>query len=70
MLTWEFSVLDFIQTHLRSSTGDIVMPLISHLGDSGVVWIILALALLIYPKTRKTGPPLWRPSPWKSYAAI
>lgn len=55
MLTWEFSVLDFIQTHLRSSTGDIVMPLISHLGDSGVVWIVLALALLIYPKTRKTG---------------
>ena len=58
MLTWEFSVLDFIQTHLRSSTGDIVIPLISHLGDSGMVWIVLTLVLLIYPKTRKTGATL------------
>lgn len=58
MLTWEFSVLDFIQTHLHSSTGDIVMPLISRLGDGGVVWIVLALVLLIYPKTRKTGAAL------------
>lgn len=32
MLTWEFSVLDFIQAHLRSGIGDIVMPLITHLG--------------------------------------
>ena len=58
MLTWEFSVLDFIQTHLRSSIGDIVMPLISRLGDGGVVWIVLALVLLIYPKTQKTGAAL------------
>ena len=58
MLTWEFSVLDFIQAHLRSGIGDIVMPLITHLGDSGVIWVVLALVLLIYPKTRKTGAAL------------
>ena len=55
MLTWEFSVLDFIQTHLRSGIGDIVMTCVSRLGDGGIVWIALTLLLLIYPKTRKTG---------------
>ena len=57
-MTWEFSVLDFIQSHLRSGTGDIAILLISHLGDGGVVWIVLALVLLIYSKTRKTGAAL------------
>lgn len=55
MLTWEIFVLDFIQTHLRSNIGDIIIPLISHLGDGGMIWLALALALLIYPKTRKIG---------------
>lgn len=55
MLTWEFSVLDFIQTRLRSGIGDVVMPLVTHLGDNGAIGIILALARLIYPKTRRTG---------------
>lgn len=58
MLTWEFSVLDFIQTHLRSGIGDTVMPFVTHLGDGGVIWIVLALALLIHPKTRRAGASL------------
>lgn len=32
-----------------------VMPLITRLEDGGAIWIILALALLLYPKTQKTG---------------
>lgn len=55
MLTWEFSVLDFIQAHLRSGAGDMIMPFVSRLGDGGVIWAVLALLLLIFPKTRKTG---------------
>lgn len=47
MLTWEFSVLDFIQAHLRSEIGDTVMVFITHLGDGGVIWIVLTLAVLI-----------------------
>ena len=58
MLTWEFSVLDFIQNHLRSGIGDLVIPLITHLGDSGAIWIVLDLTLLAHPKTRKTGAAL------------
>lgn len=37
MLTWEFSVLDFIQAHLRSGIGDTVMPFITRLGDGGAI---------------------------------
>ncbi len=55
MLTWEFSVLDFIQVHLRSGLGDAVMPLITHLGDSGAIWAVMSLGLLFHPKTRKAG---------------
>lgn len=66
-MTWEFSVLDFIQDNLRSGFSDVAMPLVTKLGDGGTILIILALALLIYTKTRKTGG---QPSPWKSYAAI
>lgn len=57
-MTWEFSVLDFIQGNLRSGFGDLLMLLITRLGDGGMIWIILALALLINPKTRKTGAAL------------
>lgn len=41
MLTWEFSVLDFIQAHLRRGIGDTVMPFITRLGDGGAIWIVI-----------------------------
>jgi len=34
---------------------DLPMIFITHLGDDGIFWIILALILLIFKKTRKTG---------------
>lgn len=55
MITFELSILDWIQTHLTSSFGDSVMPWISWLGNGGVLWICMAVILLIIPKTRKTG---------------
>lgn len=50
----ELRILDFIQS-LRTPFGDVAMPFISKLGDTGMIWIILALILLILPKTRKYG---------------
>lgn len=50
----ELSILDFIQS-LRTPFGDTAMPLISKLGDAGMIWIILGLVLLIIPKTRSYG---------------
>ncbi len=54
-MAWEFSVLDAIQAHLRTAAGDFWMPLISSLGNHGMLWILLAVGLLIPKKTRRTG---------------
>ena len=50
----EIHILDLIQI-LRTPIGDVVVPLITRLGDAGIIWIILTVLLLIIPKTRKTG---------------
>ena len=49
----EIHILDMIQ-NLRTPIGDVVVPLITRLGDAGIIWIILTVLLLIIPKTRKT----------------
>lgn len=51
----ELPMLDFIAEHLRCAFLDFLLPKITLLGDAGIFWIILALALLIPKATRKTG---------------
>lgn len=36
----EIHILDIIQ-NLRTPIGDVVVPLITRLGDAGIIWIIL-----------------------------
>ena len=55
MLSFEFAVLDGIQNHLRTSFLDAAMPLISRLGDAGIVWLLMTLVLVIMPVTIKIG---------------
>lgn len=55
MLDFEFAILDFIQNNLRSGFGDFIMPLISALGNGGIIWILFAGVLCIFPKCRKFG---------------
>lgn len=50
----ELQILNYIQT-LRTPFGDFIMPLISSLGNAGILWILLTIVMLIRPKTRKTG---------------
>jgi len=52
---WEIGFLDWIQTVLQCTFLDIVMPIVTKLGDAGIFWILLTLVLLILPKTRQTG---------------
>lgn len=54
-LPFDFAILDWIAEHLRCGFLDFVMPLITRLGDEGIFWIIVALIMLIFPKTRKAG---------------
>lgn len=54
-MKFDFQILDFIQAHLRCSFLDTTMPMITKLGDAGLIWIVLAIVLLLFPKTRKAG---------------
>ena len=47
----ELGFLNLLQ-RLHSPVMDRIMCLITHLGDAGVVWIVLCGALLLHPKTR------------------
>lgn len=51
----DFAINNFIESHLRVGLLNPIMEFISFLGDSGWFWIALALALLIFRKTRKIG---------------
>lgn len=52
----ELGILNWIQVHCRSEFWDEVMPVLTSLGSGGLVWIILALAILIFQKgKRSTG---------------
>lgn len=52
---WNFAILDFIQTHFRSSLGDVVMPFITSLGNIGMIWILLGLLLVSRKRWRAAG---------------
>ncbi len=52
---FEGNALVWIQENLRASWLNGPMIFITHLGDTGAIWIALALILLILPKTRKVG---------------
>ena len=51
----DFSILDFIQTHMRSPLLNTIMPYITYLGESGILWIILTIALLCAKKYQRDG---------------
>lgn len=52
---FDYSILNFIQDHLRCGFLDGFFGLITHLGDAGLFWIALACILLIFKRTRKIG---------------
>ena len=51
----DFSVLNSVQDFFRCTFLDYIMPIITVLGDHGIIPILIALALLIVKKTRKIG---------------
>ena len=55
ILSAELGFLDWIQANLRSDLLDGLMPVVTALGDGGILWIVTAAVLLLIPKHRKTG---------------
>jgi undecaprenyl-diphosphatase len=51
----EFFILNWIQANCRGELLDALMPVVTAVCDHGEIWILLAVALLLYPKTRRTG---------------
>lgn len=51
----DFTILDYIRENLSNSLLDNIMPLFTHLGDAGIMWILIAIYLLIMKKYRKYG---------------
>ncbi len=60
IFTWlavhfDLPILNWIMDHLWCPFLDTVMPVITLFGDDGIFWIICAVVLLIFKKTRRTG---------------
>ena len=51
-MSFEFTFLDFIQSNMRSGIGDVLMPLITRLGDSGLLWFAAGALALLFPNGR------------------
>lgn len=52
---WESEILLWIQTCLRTPITDPIVSLFTQLGNGGALFILLTLALLLHPRTRKVG---------------
>ncbi|MCL2757203.1 MAG: phosphatase PAP2 family protein [Coriobacteriia bacterium] len=52
---FDLMVFEWIQTHLWCKFLDIVMSVVSLTGETGAIWIVFAIVLLFFKKTRKTG---------------
>ena len=50
----EIQILNWLQS-LHTPILDKIMQLITHLGDVGIIWIILTIVMILIPKTRKSG---------------
>lgn len=55
LLNLDTSILLFIQEYLRNPVLTAILRVITTLGEGGVIWIVLSVALLIPKKTRKVG---------------
>ena len=52
IFNFDSSILLWIQDHLRADIVTPIMKVITHMGDKGAFWILVTLALLIYPNRR------------------
>lgn len=51
----DMAILQWIQTHCHNTYNDFIFPLISYLGNYGMIWIIIAIVMLLFKKYRYYG---------------
>lgn len=49
------NIILWVQEHIRSPKMTPVIRVLTHLGDFGLLWISISMALIVSRKTRKTG---------------
>lgn len=49
----ELGVLDWIALHCHTAWLDVIMPAVTRLGDSGMIWILLGFVLLLVSRREK-----------------
>lgn len=54
-MTLDWTILNGIQDIFQSSFLDAIMPIITMLGDAGIIWIVIGVSMLISKKYRKQG---------------
>ena len=52
---FDAGVMDFVHRYFHNPVTDTLFPLITYLGELGAVWVLLGIALLFFPKTRRCG---------------
>ena len=49
------AILLFVQDNIRTPVLTVIMQLFSRMGDAGIAWIVLGLALAAFARTRRRG---------------
>ena len=55
LLNFDMKIFEFVERYIWNPVLDPVMTAITHLGDVGLIWILIAVVLLFFKKTRKCG---------------
>lgn len=55
ILNFDLAVFEWVRETLWNPVMDTIMTVYTHLGEGGIVWIVLGVVLLIPKKTRKAG---------------
>lgn len=55
ILNFDLAIFTFFQTYLMNPVLNVIMWVITHLGDDGIFFIILGLVMICFKKTRKAG---------------
>lgn len=55
ILSFDLAVFEWITASLRNAFMDTVMTAYTHLGEGGIIWIVLGAILIIPKKTRRAG---------------
>ncbi|MBO4609180.1 MAG: phosphatase PAP2 family protein [Lachnospiraceae bacterium] len=54
-MPWDGQFLIWLQENVRTDVLTPIMKLITHLGDKGIFWILIAVVMLFFKKTRPLG---------------